>query len=329
MKSIYPEKLKSGDTICVIAPSYHFSSIKKSAKNLFLKRFKDILGLNVILGKKINSRKNLFNSSNTKDRVKDFNDAFTNKNIKGIACAQGGYNSNEILPYINWDIIKKNPKPFWGYSDITVLANAIYAKTGIVTYIAPNVSTFGKKEEKGIVEYMLENFQRCLMNEKPFEVLQSKYFHEKKTKAKRNSGPVILQKGTAKGVIVGGNLCSLNLLQGTEYMPSLKNKILFLEDDAFGGKKSFMEFARNFESLLQCKDASSIKGVVFGRFQKEFNMDIKKMKHLIDNSMLSKNIPIIYNVDFGHTHPMITFPVGGVVSLNTKNNKATINFLRY
>lgn len=329
MKSIFSNKLKIGDTICVIAPAASVASFKpKSIINTSKKRIKDLLGLDVVFSKNV-LEKNIIDSSSIKSRIKDLHDAFLDKNIKGIICARGGFNANELLPYIDWNIIKNNPKPIWGYSDITVLSNAFYAKTGLVTYSGPTFSTMGMKEEKDVVKYIFDNLKKCLISEDSFEIISSKYWNERKTKIKKNTGPIALQNGNATGIIIGGNLCSLNLLQGTDFMPSLKDKILFIEDDDFGGKLSPLEFSRNLESLLQCKDSNTIKGIVFGRFQKGFNMDLKKMKLILESKKISKNIPIIYNVDFGHTTPMITFPIGGTVKIEANNTKIKIEILKH
>ena len=329
MKSIFPSKLKKGDTICVIAPASSIVSFKpKNLKRKAMERMEKSLGLKVVFSKNSHET-NKFYLSSIKSRVSDLHSAFKNKNVKGIACARGGFNSNEFLSYIDWNIIKKNPKPIWGYSDITVLSNALYAKTGLVTYSGPTFSTMGAKEEKNIMKYILESFQKCLMTDVPFNIIPSKYFNERKLKAQKNKGLTVLQSGNCKGTVIGGNLCSLNLLQGTPYMPDLKNKILFLEDDDFGGKLSPLEFARNLESLLQCKDGLTVKGIVLGRFQKGFNMDIDRMKFILSNTKISKNIPIIYNVDFGHTAPMITFPIGGEVAIQATKSKASIQILKH
>lgn len=327
-KIIFPNKLKPGDTIRVIAPSTSALSMKPAIRKQAVKRAKEILGLTATWSKH-SEEKNLLSSASIKSRVEDLHEAFENKNIKGIACVRGGYSANTLLPYINWGLIKKNPKPLWGYSDITVLANAIYAKTGIVAYSAPNFSTFGIKEEKGQAEYILDYFEACLMSEDAYEIFPSKYFGERKVAPKKNKGLVVLNEGIAEGTIIGGNLCSLNLLQGTEYMPSLKDKILFIEDDDFGGDQSPLEFERNLESLLQQPHAKTIRGLVLGRFPSKTTMTIEKLKQILSNKLALAGIPIITGVDFGHTNPMITFPIGGTARIEAKGRAIKIEILKH
>lgn len=328
MKAIFPNKLKKGDTICVIAPAASVSTLKPIIQKTAIKRVNNILGCNVVFGKN-SFKKDIFDSSSIDDRIHDLHMAFKDKKIKGIICTRGGFNSNELLKHIDWTLVKNNPKPLCGYSDITVLSNAIYAKTGVVSYSGPTFSNMGMKDGKDIMKYTFDYFQKCLMSNNPFTIVPGKYFNERKIKATKNNGFTVIQDGNTKGTIIGGNLCSFNLLQGTEYMPSLKDKILFLEDDDFGGKLSPLEFERNFQSLLQCKDADKIKGIVFGRFQKGFNMNLEKMKFILSDKNISKSIPIIYNVDFGHTMPMITFPIGGEVSIEAKGKNAIIEITKH
>lgn len=328
MKTIHPPKLKLGDKIQIIAPATSISSFKPKNLAKTAKSRLENLGIKVTFGKNA-YEKDIFDSSSIKSRVHDLHKAFKDKTVRGIICARGGYNSNTLLPYLDWNLIKKNPKPIMGYSDITVLCNAIYAKTGLVTYLGPTFSTLGETEENGIIDYMICSIKKALMYGKPYIIYTSKYFNERKVKARRNTGVKILQKGVATGIAVGGNLCSINLLQGTEYMPSLKNAILFIEDDAFGGSNSPLEFERNLESLLQTKEAKSIRAIVIGRFQKGFAMTDKKLVHILKEKSISKKIPIIANVDFGHTRPLAVIPIGGTVRINAKGKKASIEILRH
>ena len=122
------------------------------------------------------------------------------------------------------------------------------------------------------------------------------------------------------GEIVGGNLCTLNLLQGTQYMPSIENKILFLEDDGQAGKVFLMEFDRNLQSLIHMPQFKTVKGLVLGREQKGCNMSKEKWTKMINKPELS-NIPVIAGADFGHTTPIITFPIGGKTKLSAKEEK--------
>ena len=176
-------------------------------------------------------------------RLEDLHEAFADKQVKGIICAIGGYNSNFLLDIIDWNLIRTNPKFFGGMSDITVLCNAIYSMTGIETYQIPNFRNFGQKLG---FEYSLEYFKKVAMSDDAVEVLPSSEWsddkwakNQEKRKFIKNEGWWILNERAVDGVVVGGNLCSLNLLQGTKYMPEVKGKILFIEDDSMSTAGEF------------------------------------------------------------------------------------------
>jgi len=164
----YPSKLKKGDEVRVIAPSRSLSIVSKEIRQTANKRFAD-LGLKLTFGKHIEESDD-FVSSSIESRIEDLHDAFADKNVKAIITVIGGFNSNQLLKYLDWDLIKKNPKIFCGYSDITALNNAIFAKTGLVSYSGPHYSTFGQEL---YFDYTLEYFKKCLLSDEPFEIKPS------------------------------------------------------------------------------------------------------------------------------------------------------------
>ena len=147
------------------------------------------------------------------------------------------------------------------------------------------------------------------------------YKDQENRKPIKNDGWLVINKGKASGTILGANLCTFNLLQGTDFMPNLKNSILFIEDD---DTSKYVDFDRNLQSLIHLPSFGGVKGIVIGRFQKASEMTNEKLIKIIKSKSELKNIPVIANVDFGHTSPIITFPIGGEASINTKNKtKAT------
>lgn len=302
-----PNKLEYGDEIRVIAPSRSLSKVREDIYDRALD-YLTSQGFNVTFSK--NCREcDEFNSSSIQSRVDDIHEAFADKNVKMIITCIGGFNVNQILPYLNYDLIKENPKILCGYSDITALLNAIYAKTGLVTYHGPHFSTFGFDIE---ANYTQSAFFDCVMGSGECTIRPSKTSDEYS----------VIQKGICSGNIVGGNLCTLNLLQGTPYMPDLNEKILFIEDDNIMGEYFIYEFDRNLQSLLQLPGADTIKGIVFGRFDISCELDEETLIKIIKDKV-PENIPVIFGVDFGHVFPMLTFPIGGKVRIfATKNDVA-------
>ncbi len=319
-----PNKLKKGDEVRVIAPARSLVIIGEDCKKIATERL-EALGLKVTFGKHVMEADPDYVCASVQSRVEDLNEAFRDKNVKAILTVIGGFNSNQILDYIDYEAIKENPKIFCGFSDITALSNAIHAKTGLVTYSGPHYSSFGML--KGF-EYTLEYFKKMFLDEEEFEIVASKewsddpwFLDQEKREFIPNEGMFVIHEGIAEGNIVGGNLCTLNLLQGTEYMPNIENKILFLEDDDMAGKIYLMEFDRNLQSLMHMPEFKTVKGIVFGRSQKATEMTKEKWIKLIENKPELKNIPIIAGADFGHSTPIFTFPVGGYAKLEAKEGK--------
>ena len=146
----------------------------------------------------------------------------------------------------------------------------------------------------------------------------------RKTASKYN----VIQEGSCEGTIIGGNLCTLNLLQGTPYMPDIRNKVLFIEDDNITGQYFSYEFDRNLESILQIDGADTIKGIVFGRFDESCGMTLERVTDIVRNK-ISSDIPVVFGVDFGHVFPIITFPIGGTVKVTASNNNVSIVMLSH
>ncbi len=309
LKTILPPKLKPGDEIRVIAPSCSGSTINKLKLAKAQARFKK-LGFKVTLSKNLFAMNGL-ESSSVKSRLKDLQDAFADKNVKGILAIRGGYNINDLLDYIDWKLIKNNPKVYCGFSDNTALQNAILTKTGLITYSGPNFATFGSPKNPS---YTAKNFINAVSKAQPIPV-------------KNFSKAVVINKGKASGTIIGGNLCTLNLLQGTQYMPSLANTILFAEAN-YMSSLDWQEFTRDLQSVINLPNFKKVKGLVIGRFENESKISIKKIKEIIKTKPELSKIPVICNIDFGHNLPIFTFPVGGRATIDTnKQELLNIKFI--
>lgn len=325
---IYPSKLKKGDEVRVIAPSRSLVIVLKEIRETANKRFAE-LGLKLTFGKHLEESDD-FVSSSIESRIEDFHDAFSDKNVKAVITVIGGFNSNQLLKHLDWDLIKNNPKIFCGYSDITALNNAIFAKTGLVSYSGPHYSTFGQELH---FDYTLEYFKKCLFLDEPFEIKPSDNWtddHWFRNQTERNlignDGFWIINKGKASGTIIGANLCTFNLLQGTEYFPSLKDSIIFIEDDEESQRH---HFDRDLQSLIHLPDFKNVKGVVIGRFQNASKVSKDVLTKIIKNKKELENLPVIANADFGHTDPKITFPVGGEVEIEAKDNSCSIKIIKH
>lgn len=318
-ESMIPQKLEEGDRICVIAPSRSMGIISDEVKNIAVSNLRG-MGIDVAFGKNVHENDE-YNSSSISSRLEDLHAAFLDKAIKGILTVIGGYNSNQLINKIDYDLIKANPKIFCGFSDITALSNAIYAKTGLVTYYGPHFSSFGMK--KGL-EYTIDYFQKCFLTDQPYNLEPSAlwsddvwYENQEKRNFFQNDGYYIINQGKVEGTLIGGNLCTFNLLQGTPYLPELSNTIIMMEEDNLVGDASLEEFDRNLQSVIECNDFNKVGGIIIGRFEVDSKISRGQIEKIIKNKKELAGIPVIANVDFGHTTPIVTLPIGGKVIIDT------------
>lgn len=321
-----PAKLKKGDGVRIISPARSLALISESVRQLGVERLEE-LGLVVSFGANALIKDEDISSS-IEQRVEDLHAAFKDPSIKAILTSIGGFNSNQLLPHIDYELIRNNPKILCGYSDITALANAIYAKAELVTYSGPHFSTFGQKYH---LDYTISYFEKCLMNEEPFLVEPSEawsddawYRDQENRTLVPNDGYWIINEGEATGKILGGNLCTLNLLQGTQYLPALEGSVLFIEDDS---TVNLATFDRDLVSLIQQPGFSQVKGIVIGRFQRDSEVSRDDVERLCRSKRELTDIPIIANVDFGHTDPRVTFPIGGTVELSAREASIRLQVL--
>ena len=261
-----------------------------------------------------------FMSSSVKSRIDDLHEAFADPNIKMILSVIGGYNSNQLLKHLDFELIKSNPKIIGWYSDTTALQNAIYAKTGLMTFQSPAFSMFSKLKNN---EYSMKYFKKCFFETEEIDLIPSQkwddaawYVDQENYELFENEGNWVIQnfdlETKVNGTIIGGNLCTLNLLQGTEFMPEFtENTILFLEDDALANENTTVEFERNLVSLIMQKNFDKVQALVLGRFQIDSKVIKEKLVKILSSKEELKNVPVIANLDFGHTYPAFSFPIGG------------------
>lgn len=315
----------------IIAPSRSLGIISESVRQTAESRL-SAMGFKISYAGRTTERDE-FDSSSIESRVADMHEAFADRNVKGILTAIGGFNANQLLGYLDYDLIAKNPKIICGYSDVTVLLLAIYAKTGLVTYYGPHFSTFGMR--KGL-EYTEEYFRRCLAADDRFSIVPSEewsddkwYIDQEARIFEKNEGPFAINIGEAQGKIIGGNICTINLLQGTEFMPDLDGSILLLEEDDMAGSLFENEFDRNLQSILHLPQAAGIKGIAIGRFQKNGMIPRNRLERIIKSKKELRNVPVAYGFDFGHTSPMMTFPIGGTARLAARQEGAELEIINH
>ena len=313
MQKIIPNKLQKGDKIMIVAPSRGLKLIGQDCRQIAEERFHE-MGLEVVFASNTTDENwNPEGCGSVEKRAADIMTAFKDKSVKAIFTVIGGFNSNQILAYLDYDAIRQNPKIICGFSDITALLDAINAKTGLEVYYGPHYSSIGMK--KGC-EYTLDYLQKILFSDEEIEVKASEqwsddlwFLDQENREFIKNEGFWNIHDGSAEGTIVGGNLGTFNLLLGTEYRPEFpQNTILMIEE---AGETPDVVFDRNLQALCHQPDFNNVKGLVIGRFQKSSKMSREMLEFIINNKAELKNIPVLANVDYGHTTPIITIPLGG------------------
>lgn len=320
---MFADRLKLGDEIRVISPSASMSVIKGEQIANATNKLTE-LGFKITFGENVRIQDDFYSSS-IEERIADLHAAFHDPNVKGILTSTGGYNCNQLLREIDYELIKNNPKIFCGYSDITALNLAIYHKTGLITYSGPFFSTFGMKHG---LSYTMDSFLTAVTNDASYNIEPSDvwsndpwYVEEEDRNVHPHSGFLTLQAGEACGKLIGGNLSTLNLLQGTEFMPSLKNAVLFIEDDE---ESHPFIFDRDLQSLLHIPSAAHIQAILIGKFQEGSKMTDAGLKKIIASKSELRNMPIIANVNFGHVDPFATIPIGATVSIQANKKEIEI-----
>lgn len=205
----------------------------------------------------------------------DLHAAFADPEVAGILTVIGGYNSNQLLPHLDFGLIAANPKVLCGYSDITALQNALLARTGLVTYSGPHWSTFGMRDH---LDETVAWVRRPLF--------------------------------TIDDLVVE---------------PALRGALLLVEDDL---ESKPHDFDRDLQSLLQLPEAAEVAGLVIGRFQRASGMTRALLTAIVAGLPNLEGRPVVANADFGHTSPLLTFPVGGDAHLEVAGEQVTLSIAR-
>ncbi len=308
-KLIKPKRLSVGDTIGIIAPS---SGISEQELAKALQNMTD-LGFQTKLGKSV-SKVNGFLAGTDKERLNDLHWAFADKTIDAVWCVRGGYGTTRFLDKVDYNLIKKNPKIFIGYSDITALHTSIYQNCNLVTFHGPvAASTFSDYAKKHVINTLMNPSTPYKIELSPDNIAKENL--EFKTE--------VITKGKAKGKLIGGNLSLLTAIAGTPYgLRETKGKLLFIEDV---GERPY-RLDRMFVQLKQSIDLKQLAGIALGVFT-DCNPPDDKSQTVIDvvkDHLGNLKIPVIYGLSFGHIRDQFTLPMGIEAELDTENKTMTL-----
>ena len=290
--------LKPGDKVGLITPAGFITEekLQKAIRNLSSFGLKPIY-YNSIL-EKIG-----YLAGTDQSRLNELHSMYKNKNIKAIICVRGGYGTTRILDKMNYDLIKQNPKPLIGYSDITALTAAIHKKTGISGF-------HGIVGAGDFTKYTENNFKNLFFSNS--EEVHINVFEDHKKDA------YIINEGACKGELIGGNLAIICSLTGTPFEENWDNKIVFLEDV---GEAPY-RIDRMLTQLISAGKFKNVKGIILGRFtgcepEEKDKENSFSLKEVISNRIKTLNIPAVYGFSFGHIKNQAIFPVGINAVFNT------------
>ena len=309
MKLLYPKPLSPGATLGIIAPA----SAPPDPKNVDRAcAVLEKLGYRIKLAPNVRKR-NGYLAGTDRERASDLMRMFTDKSVDAILCVRGGYGTARLLPLLDYQTIRANPKIFVGYSDITSLHCAFLVKSGLISFHGPMLnSEFALAD---LPDFTIQSFLCCLASQKAPLNLATGY---------EGQTVKILRRGIAHGQLIGGNLALLCTVIGTPWQPEFKNRILFLEDV---GEAPY-RFDRMLTHLLNCGLLQQVAGIAFGlnadctdpqaKSAKEYRQTLEEV---LKERLLPLKIPLITGLPFGHVPHNATLPVGIQVELNANRGE--------
>ena len=303
-----PPALRPGMRIGVPAPA---SGVSKADFESKLKSFSismNAIGLELVIAKSVMADGTSFLAAPDEVRAAEFMEFVTRPDIHGIICMRGGYGLMRILPLLDYDAIRENPKIICGYSDITALINTIYSRCNLLAFHGP------------IAAAELDDFTRKWF----LPLVYSDGKQQTNSDSLEYSDPINLttvSPGKARGRIVGGNLTLITSLMGTPYDINTEGSVLFLEDV---GEKAY-RIDRMLTQMWLAGKLQSCKAIVLGQFtETEETNPTTSVQEVLGSRLSNLNIPILGNFPIGHVTEKFTMPIGAMSEVDADNKKFSI-----
>lgn len=300
----YPNKLEKGDTVGLICPS---SAIKSERIGQCVKAM-EALGYMVKLADNLDTDYAGYMAGSGKVRGEWINKMFADPEIKAIFCIRGGDGGSRAMEYLDYELIKNNPKVFVGYSDVTSMHLAITQNCGLVTFHGPMVSS-------NIVDDFDDETRNSF-----FEAINAKTDYVYTNPQGFDIG--VLKEGKATGRLIGGNLSLLSASIGTPYEVETEGNILFIEEvcEPMSKIEKWAYHLRNSGKLKECS------GIILGQFTKVVNDECPEydVNRCLTDIFEGLDVPVMYNIQSGHGKPMMTLPMGAMCTMDT--DQKTITF---
>jgi muramoyltetrapeptide carboxypeptidase len=302
-EQIKPKRLRAGAKIGIVNPSYWLEPERmQRAVSVF-----EELGYEVTLGKSTALKENKCAGS-PQQRADDIMAMFADVTIEAIICARGGYGSNRVLPLLDYDIIRKNPKIFIGYSDITGYLTSFAQKSGLITFHGPMLTTYSKQT----VQYNLDTFHQVLSGRDDIQVGSTQACQAR-----------TLKPGIASGTMWGGNLTLVVERLGTKDQIDTRGSILFLEDI----DEDLYAFDRMMLHLKNSGSLDQIRGLVIGEMLEMGDSKVpfgKSTDEIVLDVCSDLDIPVISNFPCGHGDYQATLPVSHEVEIHANGDNPRI-----
>ena len=310
---ILPGRLAPGDTVGIVAPA---SATFQSVDIAIARESLEALGLTVRIGRHVLSRHGYLAGADA-DRAADINAFFADDSVRAVVPIRGGWGSSRVLPHLDYDLIRRNPKVVVGFSDITALHMAIHAKTGLVTFHGPN--GMGRWDE-----WSLDYFKRVLFAGEAVTMANPTKLSDRNALAQTEHRVQTITPGTARGRLLGGNLTVLTAILGSPYVPSFDSAILFLEDVG----EDLYRVDRMFTQLKLAGVLERIRGFVFGtcaECEPGEGFASLTLEEILGDHITPLGIPAWFGAMIGHQMPQWTVPVGAEAEIDAA--KGTIRLL--
>lgn len=299
---LLPPPLNKGDTVALVSPS---SAMDEPFDLQLATEAMQALGFKVKTGAHYANRYGHLAGSDA-ERAGDLNAMFADREVKAIICARGGSGAARLLPLLDYDLIRRNPKVLLGYSDITALHSAIHAKTGLITFHGPIGAGSWNK-------FNVDQFNRMFFNRELIEYRNIADAGDELVQRKNRTIPIT--GGKAQGELIGGNLTVLTALAGSPYLPDFSGKILFLEDVS----EAPYRIDRMFSTLKLMGALDKIAGLIFGECSECDPGDgygSLNLAQIFDDHIKPLKIPAYRGAMIGHIRQQFIVPVGGRVEMD-------------
>jgi Uncharacterized proteins, homologs of microcin C7 resistance protein MccF len=310
---VHPKALKPGDTVGLITPATYVPDPDRLA---LAERTMKYFGLRMKMGKNAGKRMNDYRTS-IEERLDDLHAMFRDKTVDAVFAIRGGYGSMHLLDRIDYDLIRRNPKIFLGYSDITAMHLAIYKHSKLITFHGPiTLSRF--------TDYTQKYFRKALFEAQPIGTVTNP---PESNELRPSHSLRTIRPGLANGLLTGGNLTLISNTMGTPYEIETKGKILFLEDV----DEEPYSIDRMLTHLRLAGKFDGVAGVIFGECQDCRPKDYKPssaipygLGEVLDNILGDLKVPVLYGLTIGHTDDQLTLPLGVAATLDATNRTLEI-----